>query len=301
MNNAKRMQQSNSCSWNRFAGVAAGVATGAVLALGSASALAGDWKEDAISPVTAPVYFEDPQINSEVRPIFAYHNIHGGFIGGDAQLYAAQLRWAVTDRLAIIAVKDGYLDLNPNVAALKRSGWADIAAGVKYAVIDDKDAQFIVTPGLTIELPAGQTRVLQGNGDGLWNLFVSAGKGFDKLRFVGNVGATVPNNFAQETSSLHYSLQVDYTLHKYFTPLATVTGFTVLSETSKGPAFGVEGFDLFNFGSSNAEGVTEVVAGIGFRSRLAPCFDVGFAWETPLTDEKGLWGSRYTVDVIWRW
>ncbi|MFN7140574.1 MAG: hypothetical protein ACK4UN_14645, partial [Limisphaerales bacterium] len=43
------------------------------------------WKERAISPVTNPIFFEDPQINSEIRPIFIWHNIDPGFVtgGGD--------------------------------------------------------------------------------------------------------------------------------------------------------------------------------------------------------------------------
>ncbi len=301
------MQQSNSScnSWTRHAGLAAGVATGAALVLSAASVVADDWKESAISPVTNPFFFEDPQINSEVRPIFAHHDIDNDFVGGHAQLYVVQLRWAVTDRLAIIAVKDGFIDLNPNAVLPQRSGWADIAAGVKYAIVDDKEAQFIVTPGLTVELPTGQARVLQGNGDGTINPFVSVGKGFDKLRFVGNVGAVIPLDGDEETSNLHYSVQVDYTVHQYFIPFLSVNAFTVLdhAKSTLDAAVGgltVEGFDLFNFGASRASGTTEVVAGAGFRSRLAPCLDLGFAYEVPLTDEEALWGDRFTVDLIWR-
>ncbi len=272
-----------------------------LLTTASAGQTTTDWNAGAISPVTNPVFFEDPQINSEVRPIFAYHNIDDDFItaGGAAQLYALQLRWAVTERLAIIATKDGYIHFDPDAALPKTGGFADVAAGVKYALVDDREAKFILTPGVTIELPTGNTRVFQGNGDGAWNVFLSAGKGFGNLRFVANVGAIIPNNFADETAQLHYSAQVDYTTCRYFIPFASLNAFTVLSEGNALP-LEVEGFDLFNFGSSDAEGFTQAVAGVGFRSRLLDDLDVGFAYEFPISSPEGLFGDRFTVDVIWR-
>jgi hypothetical protein len=92
-----RMQKLN--SWGRTGIAAAVLATGAGAALNGNVAQADDWKANAISPVTNPVFFEDPQINSEIRPIFAWHGVDKdmGLGGGDAQLYAIQARWAVTD------------------------------------------------------------------------------------------------------------------------------------------------------------------------------------------------------------
>ena len=153
-------------------------APGAQSADGGASD--GSWKANTISPVTNPLFFEDPQIHSEVRPMFLWHNIDKGFItgGGDVQVYAEQLRWAVTERLAIIATKDGYIDFNPTAALTHESGWADLAAGVKYALIDDEKASFILTLGLKFELPTGNKRVFQGKGDGAWDMFLSGAKGW---------------------------------------------------------------------------------------------------------------------------
>lgn len=293
------MEQTN--SWGRWLATAV-LATGTLgttcLAAGGASA---DWKDEAISPVTNPVFFEDPQINSEVRPIFAYHNIDNDFItqGGAAQLYAIQLRYALTDRLALIAVKDGYINFDPDAGVPKTGGWADLAAGLKYALIDDKDAQFILTPGLTVELPTGNSRVFQGNGDGTWNPFVSASKGFGRLHLTGNVGGIIPNNFAEETAQIHYSAQIDYYTCQYFIPFVSINAFTVVSEGTSLPLT-VEGFDLFNFGSSDANGFTQAVTGVGFRSRLASCLDFGFAYEFPVTSPRGLFGDRFTLDLIWR-
>lgn len=255
------------------------------------------WKAQAISPVANPLFFESPLIQSEARPIFMYHNISDDFIGGFARVYAVQLRYAVTERLAIIATKDGFIQLRPKVAGLSADGWADIGAGLKYAVIDDKENNFIVTPGLKYEFASGNKRVFQGNGDGEFNVFVSAMKGWDRFHATASVGGRVPVNFDDETSSLHYSLQLDYFTCRWFIPFVVANGQTVLSE-GNGPAFGVEGFDLINFGTSNAGGFTQIAVGGGFRTRLTKWADIGFAYEKGVTSPKGLFDDRFTMDLI---
>jgi hypothetical protein len=263
-------------------------------------AVAQDWKDHAIEPVTNPLFFEDPLVHSEIRPLALWHNIDKSFAtgGGDVRVFAAQIRYAVNDRLAIIATKDGYIDFDPGLGK-HHQGWADIAAGLKYAVIDNPDQQLVVTPGLKIELPTGNTRVFQGNGSGEWDVFVSAIKGFDKFHVLGSLGARLPNNWDEETASLHYSLQLDYYACRWFIPFVSGNGQTVLSD-GKGLPLNVEGYDLINFGSSQAKGETQIVLGTGFRSRLLANLDFGFGYEFGVTDPKGLFGDRYTVDFIFR-
>lgn len=262
----------------------------------SNSLQAEDWKDSAISPVANPLFFESPLIQSEARPIFIYHNFDDKFIGGFARVYAAQLRWAVNERLAIIATKDGFIQTRSD-ALPSEDGWADIGAGLKYALIDRPADQFILTPGLKFELPTGNRRVFQGNGDGEFDLFVSAMKGWDKFHVTGSLGARVPLNWDDETSSLHYSLQLDYQTCKYFTPFVVANGFTTLSEAD-GPAFGgIEGYDLINFGASDAGGRTQITIGAGCRSQVWKHLDVGFAYESGLTTPKGLFDDRFTVDA----
>ena len=217
-------------------------------------------------------------------------------IGGFARVYAVQLRWAVTERLAIIATKDGYIQTRSD-ALPSEDGWADIGAGLKYALIDKPEDQFILTPGLKFELPSGNERVFQGNGDGEFDFFVSSMKGWDKFHVTGSLGARVPIDMDAETASLHYSLQLDYQTCKYFTPLVTLNGFTTLSE-GDGPAFGgIEGYDLINFGASDAGGRTQITAGVGFRSQVWKHLDLGFAYEVGVTSPKGLFDDRFTFDA----
>ena len=264
-------------------------------------ATAEDWKDKTIAPVANPLFFEAPQITSEVRPIFIYHNIDKSFVtqGGDVEVYAMQLRYAVNDRLSIIATKDGYVDFNPKAVLPHKSGWADLAAGLKYAVIDDAESQFLLTPGLKFEIPTGNERVFQGNGKGEWNVFVSAVKGFGDFHVTGSAGVRLPNDWDAETAQLHYSLQLDYYTCQWFIPFVALNAFTVISE---GNAIGLntEGFDLINFGSSAAEGRTQATLAGGFRSRITNWADLGFAYEGGITTPRGLFDNRVTVDLIFR-
>jgi hypothetical protein len=273
------------------------------------------WKEKSVSPVTNPLFFEDPNITTEVRPIFAYHRIGNdllnglglnGISEGDVRVYALQLRYALTDRLALIATKDGYTDIkfdHPALAGFSKSGFNDLAAGVKYAFIKDEAKEFILTGGLKIELPTGNSDVFQGNGSGEWDVFAASAKNWGNFRAVGNLGVRLPNDFSAESSSAHYSVQFDYYACKYFIPFVSANGHTVLTSGNSNfhlPAGGlnVEGFDLVNFGADSADGRTQIVGGIGFRSRVHQNVDFGFAYEKSLTSPDGLFKDRVTVDLV---
>jgi hypothetical protein len=292
----------------------AALVAGAMVSTTSLIAEDGSWKDGLITPVANPIYFEDPRITSEVRPFFIQHyfpkrfDITGGSVAldGDAQVFALQLRYALTERLALIATKDGYIQIKPDGALANNHGygWADLAAGLKYALVDDEENQLLITPGLTITLPTGDDEVLQDDGDGEWNLFVSAAKGFDKLHLMGNLGFRIPNNFDNQTAQAHYSLQVDYEVHRYFVPFLVLNGYTMLSDGNDlllgAVPLNTEFYDLANFGSTDVAGDTQIALGGGARSHLTKNIDLGVAYEVGVSDRVGIFDSRITVDMIWR-
>ena len=269
-----------------------------------------DWKAGLISPVANPIYFEDARITTEMRPIFIQHWLPDTFkfaggsasLGGEARVYALQLRYAINDRLAFIATKDGYIEFKPNHTLTQQHGWADLAAGFKYALVDDAQKQLLITPGLTITLPTGDKDVFQGDGSGEWNFFVSAVKGWSDLHLLGNLGFRIPNNSGEQTSELHYSLQLDYRTCDYFIPFIVFNGYTVLSEGDDkllgAVPLNTEMYDLANFGSTNAKGTSQLTIGGGFRSKLTDRLDVGVAYEAGIGDSKGIFDKRLTVDMI---
>lgn len=277
-------------------------ATAALTLAGAAftPAQAAGWEDQAIAPVTNPIFFESPLIQSEIRPLFVWHRLDQGFLGVDAdvRVYAVQVRYAVTDRLAVIATKDGFIEIDPN-GAPGADGWADIGAGLKYAVVRDDERQLLITPGVTFEFPTGNSRVFQGNGDGEFNLFVSVLKGWDKLHATGLVGGRIPLDMDRETANVRFSGMLDYYLSRWFIPFVAFNAFVTVSEGSAAP-FATEGFDLINFGSTMAGGRTQGAVGVGFRSRLRDNLDLGFAYENGVVGSDDIFRDRFTVDMIWR-
>lgn len=276
---------------------------GAVVWTLGATGFAASWKDNVAAPVTNPVFFEDPFIRSEIEPVFLWTSLDGALapgvdVGGDIFLYAAQIRYALTDRLAIIATKDGYVDANPRLLA-HEEGFADLALGIKYALIDNEEHEFILTPGFEVELPTGNQDVFQGNGMGEWDFFVAAAKGCEKAHAVANVGVRIPNNFADETAGVHYSLQLDYHTCRYFIPFVSLNAFTTLNSASHNGGLPIglpfEGADLINFGSSQAAGETDVFLGGGFSSHITEKIAAGVGCEIALTE--GFYDQRVTVSM----
>jgi hypothetical protein len=259
-----------------------------------------DWKANTIAPVTNPIFFEDPVIRSEVRPIFVYHTIDKSFItaGGHATLYALQIRYALTDRLAFIATQDGHFDIDS--PGLDVDGWMDLAAGFKYALIDDAANQFILTPGLTFHIPTGDREIFQGRGGGEFRPFVSFAKGFGDLHFTGNVGLRIPVTNNEQNMVANYSLMVDYYTCRWFIPFATVNFWTNLNDGNNVAGLRSNGYDVINFGAGNANGVTQGMVGVGFRSRVHDKVDLGFAYEIAMIRPYGLTNNRVTVDMCIR-
>jgi len=277
----------------------------------AADANQASWLDNTISPVANPIFFEDPKVTSEVRPVYMYHflpntfNFSGGSVplGGQVQVTALQLRYALTERLGIIATKDGYIEFQPKHTLGHGYGWGDLAAGLKYVAINSEKNQFIMTPGFTLTVPTGSRDVYQGNGSGEWNLFISAEKGFDQFHATANAGFNIPNNFSDNTAQMHYSLQADYYVCQYFIPFAVLNGYTILSDGNHNVLpvpLNTEGYDLINFGSTDASGTTQISMGGGARCRLVKSLDVGVSYEVGVGNPVGIFQSRITADLIWR-
>ncbi|MEY4387003.1 MAG: hypothetical protein RLY20_2286 [Verrucomicrobiota bacterium] len=284
-------------SVNLVATITAGLSLAA--AAHAADAQKTDWTSELIAPVANPILFESPTIGSELRPIFMEHSFNDN-LGGDAQVYALQFRLKLNDKLALIATKDGYVNMNCP-ALPNRDGFADIAAGLKYQLVNDEKNKLLVTPGFTYTIPIGSSDVFQGSdhGDGYFDLFVSAAKEFDKVQITGNLGIIAPLDSDKDTTQLHYSLQAAYPVNQWFKPFVVMNGYTVLSEGNV-IALGSEGYDVINFGTSNASGENQIVLGAGFRSALNEKLDLGIAFEKGVDHSTGIFDNRLTVDLVWK-
>ena len=265
---------------------------------GSARSDSSAWTRRLNDPVTAPTTFESPTIQTNLNAIVMHHGLPKSSIfgGGDVNIYALQARYAVNDRLALIATKDGYIDLNPNVGA-NQEGWADIAGGFKYAVINDPDGNFLLTPGLIYETKSGDTEVFQGNGDGVIRPFVSGGWDLDALNVLGSFGYNHPIDGDDETASFDYHIHVDYAATENLFPLWELNGIKYTSNANALPV-NFEGGDLINLGAANVAGNSVITSALGARYRLNDSFTFGLAYEWPITSREDIIDDRITFDVL---
>ncbi len=263
------------------------------------SSTTASWHKRLIEPVTAPTIFESPVIDTQLRPMDMIQSLPNGSIfgGGTVNVFAVQARYAVDDRLAIIATKDGYVNLDPD-AGSSESGLADIAAGVKYAVIDDPDAGLLVTPGFIFEFASGDEDVFQGNGDGLARAFVSAGLDQHEWNLLGALGLNLPLDADEESTSIDWHAHVSYEMTESFVPLVEINGVTWI-DSGNALAADFEGGDLINLGADDANG-TVVTGAVGARYLVSDSLALGAAYEVPLSSREDLLDDRFTIDLVWR-
>lgn len=259
-----------------------------------------DFNDLLVDPITAPMTFETPVAHTSVNPMYIYHRLPSKSIfgGGNIQIWATQVRIAVTERLSLIATKDGHIDSNGEATPDER-GYADLAGGFKYAVIHDPDRGFILTPGLTYELTNGSRDVFQGNGEGLWRPFVSAGLDLDRWNLIAAFAMSLPVDGDAESQSVDYHFHASYELTDSIIPVLEVNG---ISYTNNGRrlAANFEGADLANLGSNNVDGNDLITGALGLRLKLGSSVQLGVAYEENLTSRKDIFESRVTVDALFK-
>ncbi len=269
--------------------------------------------DDFISPMINFVFFEDPRTLSEVRPIFVHHNLPNqvgslGIPGGAVQLYAMQFRIALTERLSLIAVKDGFIvsDMDPGpLDDLLDDGWAAVTAGLKYNLIRNTQTGTLASAGFTYELPIGSQRTLQDVGDGEFHVFATAGQRFfdGDAHVLTSFGYRFPVDNELQTAAVHWSNHFDVRITK---KLYAVTEFawwhwTESASDPSAPALGIAGQDLFNLTSSNVEGNDLVTQNVGLKYKPNRSTELGIAYEFPLTGFEDIIDDRFQLDMIFRY
>jgi hypothetical protein len=253
-------------------------------------------------PLGQPLYFESPFNDTGVRALYLKHNFSDQSLlqGGDVTVYAVQARLAITEKLAFIATKDGYSELDSGL--IQDEGWNDLAAGFKYVLVADKAKDYVVTPGIRYMAENGHRGILQGGADEV-SPFVSVAKGYERLHLLGNVTLRVPMDGDEGNTVGHWDLHVDYDVNPgsdtVFAPLFELHGIHYLSDGDT--ALAVGGLDYTNLGSQPAESFV-AWAGIGARLEISKKYEIGACYEFALTDpDDDLMDTRITVDFIARW
>lgn len=259
-----------------------------------------------VPPVTFFVLNETPFITTEVKPIYAYHDIPDDFVtqGGHVNAVALQGRLALGDRFGIIATTDGWADVKFNAGLPDTDGFLDIAAGAKYAVYSNPEDGEILTVGLRYTAPVGNVDTagidLTGGGNGYLDGFVTGAKLFDfGTQIQGSLGfqgALSDENW----SYFHAHAHVDHEVLPGLFPLVEANLIAPVSGGDRLPGSKLTGADIFDLGASDPQ--TIFTLGGGLRYRALDNVMLGAAVEGNLLDIGGstadsVFGWRVTTDV----
>lgn len=266
--------------------------------------------DDFITPMINFVHFEDPRNLTELRPIFLTHQVPNTIgnnvpAGGSIQLMALQFRIALTDRLSLIAPKDGYIFDNTEGAldGLVDSGWADVTAGLKYNLLRDTCSGTIASAGFTYEFPIGSESAQQSIGDGEFHLFLTGGQRVldGNGHLMSAFGYRFPVDDDVQTSAVHWSNHFDVMLTSSLYLFTEVAWWHWTDDAPGGALLGVAGQDLFNLNVGDVDGNDLVTQNVGARFKPSGNLETGVAFEFPLTGFEDVIENRLVLDMIMRY
>lgn len=248
----------------------------------------------AVHPVSSPYYHEDAFITSDVRAWFVYHDFPTdiALAGGEAYTPAVQVRLALLPELQFVAYKDGWLFVD--TPALEDDGLVDVAAGLKYAVIQDFESQFHWAIGAGYEVAVGDKDVLQDDDE--FRVWTSVNKGFDALHLGGTFNAFFAPDHAKDNGDrISWHLHADYHVNEWFSPVVEVNGYHMIDSGTSPFAF--HGADVLNLGTG--EGDPVITAAPGAEFRIFEGLGLRGAVEFPLTDNTDIFGWRITTSIVY--
>lgn len=254
------------------------------------------------TPLSNPVQSKDPRSLTEVRFLYIgdYSRKSTPVIGGGTfQVYAMQVRLAVTDRLQLYADKDGLVMVSPKDA---RSifGIANIMAGAKYVFIRDEENQFLFSGALQYEAPTGYPAIFEGHGNGLLGVYGIVGKQFfDNWHFISTFG----QNIALNQSNSGYFMTTAHLDRRFgkWVPFYEANWFYYNQSGNHLPGVGIEGGGLLNLGASKVMGLNYVTNAVGFNYEFNQHVIFGIAYEFQLTSRAMLMNNMLNMQLIFRY
>ncbi|QJW99202.1 hypothetical protein [Frigoriglobus tundricola] len=255
-----------------------------------------------VGPVSNAVLNKDPRSNSYARFLFINNNVPGANAlgGGNIQVYALQLNLALTERLSIIADKDGLAHLAVKNAP-SQTGFLNLAAGLKYTFYRNVETQTIAAAGIMYEIPTGEQKVFQDQGSGSFVPFVTFGKQFGNYwHYLQTTGYYIPVQSSQGSSFIYNSFHIDRQIG-WFYPLAELNWFWYTSGGNRIPPSVGEGDGLLNLGTQGQSGAHLVSAAFGAKAVLSKNVILGAVFEVPISNRHDILNQRITVDMILRY
>jgi len=253
-------------------------------------------------PFSNAIQAKDPRSLTEARFVFLQNWSEPGTpaVGAaSAQVYALQLRVALTDRLQIFADKDGIVRLSPQGSS-SITGLANLNAGVKYAFIRDVENQFLGSLVLQYEVPTGYANIFQGQGSGLLGIYAVFGKEFWEnwhalVQFGQNASMNVQNSGYFMTTA-----HIDRRFGR-FTPFYEANWFYYNQNGTYLPTLNIEGGGLLSLGAGQVMGLSYVTNCIGFKYDLTKCAELGVGYEFQVSEPRMLFNNMLGAQLILRY
>jgi hypothetical protein len=266
------------------------------------------------SPVSNPIFFEDPRALTELRPFFIWQktrNSTPGFAGGSNYLANLQARVALTDSISLVVNKLGWTWTNASQPGYHdvqtANGFEDVHFGPKFTVYSNVDTLTVLAIGANFELAVGDDRVLNGTGNWSISPYVSFAQNFLKSQ-AGSVNFMTTAGYSQRIDSrrtdfFYGSFHFDYDVGNYhrFYPLVELN-WTQYTFNGSARQLGFEGNNLFNFGSDGVAGHADLTLALGARYKFTENFQFGLAGEFSLLGGgRHMDAFRLTADFILRY
>lgn len=254
-----------------------------------------------ISPLSNPFFFEDPRSLTEVRGIFLDNSLPNQVGNGDAQVWAAQVRGRVSDRVSVIVPRLGYLQVNQGGGGGAPTGYLSTPIGIKYNAVRDVDRQLLVSAGLTYFIP-GSEAAFSNWGDGDFHLFLTAGKEiFEWGHWLSATGFRLPADTNWGTQFWYWSNQWDYELPGHIYPLFGINWFHWMRSAGVDTGSNVTALDIINIPVVGVAGKDVVSAVAGVKWKPNSHVEVGTGFEFPLTTRTDILHNRLYADLILRY
>jgi hypothetical protein len=256
--------------------------------------------DDFISPLSNPFYFEDPRSLTEIRGVFLDNSLPNSIQGGDAQVWAAQLRGRVTDRVSIIAPRLGHLQVNQGGGGAPH-GFMSAPVGFKYNFLRDVHAQLLASAGVTYFIKG--SNIAGGNfGDGDFHFYLTVGKQiFGRGHWLSGTGFRIPANSNFGTQLWYWSNQWDYQVVDRWYVLGGVNWFHYMRSSPNFFQAPVAGLDLINLPVTGVAGTSVVSGVVGLKFKPSRHCEIGSGFEFPLTDRTDILRNRFYADLIFRY
>ena len=206
----------------------------------SSIVIAGDF----IAPVSNPIYSDVAVPHTRITPIFIQHQFPGMIetsvgevaLDGTANVYALQFEIALSESFSIVAVKDGWIEIDADNVLTEEEGFGDLGFGVKWAFYQEGD-RTVAFRG-TVELPIGDEEVFQGNGDGNFSPALLYTVNTEKYTANAVLGLSLPFDGDEESTASYLSLMYAHKFNKRFSLAAELNWFRILSEGDSSADFG---------------------------------------------------------------